>query len=137
MDPDGDFQFLMDLMSESSVYEHSSGSDRDSEPEHAPLSVQIHSLTANVYLDCPIEELVPARYVREAEKSRMEFCSRYLASFGFLLTIGFVLSSGRPTECLGVSLWVSRRTRYGSGNVVQYRYPLQRSIQGPVQSALV
>ncbi|KAL2004059.1 hypothetical protein VTN02DRAFT_564 [Thermoascus thermophilus] len=69
MNPDSDFQFLTDLMSEGSVYEPSSTSDRDSEPEHAPLSVQIHSLTANIYLDCPIEQLVPAHYVREAEKS--------------------------------------------------------------------
>lgn len=95
MDPNGDFQFLMELMSEGSVYEPSS-SDGDSEAERGPLKVQIYNLTAKVYLDCSIEELVPARYVRDAEKSRMESVSDIWKVLDLYLPRGFpqLLSNG-------------------------------------------
>lgn len=64
-----------------SEFDPASASDYASDEEALPIELEIHGLKAKVYLNCADVDIVPARYLEKADRSRMhpsilaELCS--------------------------------------------------------------
>lgn len=89
-----------------------------------PIEIDVHGLKAKFFLNRPLQDIIPEKYLAKAEKTRTFITTTLISQF----ESSDRKNRRRPTNALGLQTQRTERLSCGFESMVGARYSLQRCL---------